>query len=399
MNKTCPHCGAPLPEEAAFCPVCAKSVNQRTEPTPPRRTARHLVWGCVAVVLIAAVLVGVWAWQRSSDSALTRADMAVLLAEALDYSAQDPDALLAAFSDTADLPDKQRSAIAAMIDTEIMNTTTDTTFSPNETLNRGQAAMLLWRCLGEPEPTRKELPFSDVHGEEEWYWAPVSALYKAGVFTADDAAGPNGEFLPEDPITGPVFEDWLGRHDLIQPVSSYHPPRGDQSWPGAEGESVDRFFIRPEMVELIAWKLQQDGQPEFASYDVKNLTDAQREAILDVTAETMTFTTFGGVPDKDIFDNNVPLTRAQAAVLLWWLVDCPEAPADAGRPFSDVVRGGPHSEWGDWPYDVSIAALWGEGILTLENAAVDGDAFDPAEDMLQADMDAWLAAAGIDVNG
>ena len=33
--KTCPHCGARMPEEAAFCPHCARSVNSRKEVTRP----------------------------------------------------------------------------------------------------------------------------------------------------------------------------------------------------------------------------------------------------------------------------------------------------------------------------------------------------------------------------
>lgn len=28
-RRTCPYCGAELPEEASFCPFCARSVNQR----------------------------------------------------------------------------------------------------------------------------------------------------------------------------------------------------------------------------------------------------------------------------------------------------------------------------------------------------------------------------------
>ena len=34
-EKVCPHCGAPLPEEASFCPRCAGSINRRTVLKPP----------------------------------------------------------------------------------------------------------------------------------------------------------------------------------------------------------------------------------------------------------------------------------------------------------------------------------------------------------------------------
>lgn len=35
MEKQCPHCGAALPKEAAFCPHCAQSVNKRTQARAP----------------------------------------------------------------------------------------------------------------------------------------------------------------------------------------------------------------------------------------------------------------------------------------------------------------------------------------------------------------------------
>ena len=35
MEHRCPHCGAPLPEQAAFCPHCAKSVHPRRTPRVP----------------------------------------------------------------------------------------------------------------------------------------------------------------------------------------------------------------------------------------------------------------------------------------------------------------------------------------------------------------------------
>ena len=34
-RRTCPYCGAELPEEASFCPFCARSVNQRQNVSPP----------------------------------------------------------------------------------------------------------------------------------------------------------------------------------------------------------------------------------------------------------------------------------------------------------------------------------------------------------------------------
>lgn len=64
MSKPCPHCGTLLPEEAAFCPVCVESINERTEPVPPKHISRRTRRRVLAVILAAAVLLGLWLWQR-----------------------------------------------------------------------------------------------------------------------------------------------------------------------------------------------------------------------------------------------------------------------------------------------------------------------------------------------
>ena len=53
-EKTCPCCGAPLPEEAAFCPHCATSINRRSKTKPPRLTPKRLV--LAALILLAILL-------------------------------------------------------------------------------------------------------------------------------------------------------------------------------------------------------------------------------------------------------------------------------------------------------------------------------------------------------
>ena len=58
MEKRCPHCGAALPGEAAFCPHCAQSVNRRNQakvPTPvPWRKA--LRFGLPVLVILGLLL-------------------------------------------------------------------------------------------------------------------------------------------------------------------------------------------------------------------------------------------------------------------------------------------------------------------------------------------------------
>lgn len=64
MEKKCPNCGAELPEGASFCPHCAQSINDRTEPVPPKPFPRKAVYAIIAVVVAAAVALGVWLMNR-----------------------------------------------------------------------------------------------------------------------------------------------------------------------------------------------------------------------------------------------------------------------------------------------------------------------------------------------
>ena len=51
--KTCPHCGAPLPEEASFCHNCAQTVNER-----------KALYSALIIVLVLALAVGGWLYTR-----------------------------------------------------------------------------------------------------------------------------------------------------------------------------------------------------------------------------------------------------------------------------------------------------------------------------------------------
>lgn len=53
--KSCPHCGASLPEEASFCPHCARAVNVRKESHPPRRIPVRVLYGVLLALAAAGV--------------------------------------------------------------------------------------------------------------------------------------------------------------------------------------------------------------------------------------------------------------------------------------------------------------------------------------------------------
>lgn len=59
--KACPHCGAVLPDEASFCPSCAKSVIIREKARRCKRLPVKAVFVFFAV--LAAVLLAVFIWS------------------------------------------------------------------------------------------------------------------------------------------------------------------------------------------------------------------------------------------------------------------------------------------------------------------------------------------------
>ena len=64
QQKTCPHCGAQLPDAASFCPHCAQSVTQRRELHPPRRLPRRVLRGALLVLVLGALAVTAWLYTR-----------------------------------------------------------------------------------------------------------------------------------------------------------------------------------------------------------------------------------------------------------------------------------------------------------------------------------------------
>ena len=78
MEKKCPYCGASLREEASFCPHCARSINARKQPHPPRyisgRALRSalILLGALAVVLLLAL------WLHTRPKIYDNGDAAIV---------------------------------------------------------------------------------------------------------------------------------------------------------------------------------------------------------------------------------------------------------------------------------------------------------------------------------
>ena len=64
----------------------------------------------------------------------------------------------------------------------VTNGTTATTFSPDDTCTRAQAVTFLWRAMGSPEPTSSTCQFTDVDSSDYYYKAVLWAVEK-GVTT------------------------------------------------------------------------------------------------------------------------------------------------------------------------------------------------------------------------
>lgn len=58
MEQKCPHCGADLPEGAAFCPHCAKDIHGRKKPGRPIPLQKKLLLGLLVLVVVIAVGAG-----------------------------------------------------------------------------------------------------------------------------------------------------------------------------------------------------------------------------------------------------------------------------------------------------------------------------------------------------
>lgn len=127
----------------------------------------------------------------------------------------------------------------------ITNGTTETTFSPEDTLTRGQFAALLWRLEGQPSADLH--PFDDVVAP--WQQGPVSWL-----FAEDITKGTSDtEFSPNDSVTRGQIATFLYRFQgspavTLDPASPAcgAPDPGD----GFDSLFIGHSFFRPMAEEM-----------------------------------------------------------------------------------------------------------------------------------------------------
>ena len=86
-------------------------------------------------------------------------------------------------------------AVSWALEHEITKGTSETTFSPNDTVTRAQAVTFLWRALGCPDVVAYYSPFSDV-SEDSYYFRAVLWAFENGITTGKT----NTIFGPDDPV-------------------------------------------------------------------------------------------------------------------------------------------------------------------------------------------------------
>jgi len=96
-------------------------------------------------------------------------------------------------------------AVQFVLEHELMNGTTETTFAPDETISRAMAVVTLYRLAGEPEVAFEQV-FDDV-SPECWFGDAVVWAYQQAIVQGDDDV----YFAPDEDITKEQFVIMLYR--------------------------------------------------------------------------------------------------------------------------------------------------------------------------------------------
>ncbi|KAB7705025.1 hypothetical protein F9802_15820 [Bacillus aerolatus] len=110
--------------------------------------------------------------QFSIAQPLKRVDGAIMIARSIDMD-------IPATWETpfADLPERAITAVSALHEAKIINGKTATSFAPNETMTRGELALILSKAYNLP-PTTEKSPFTDV---TDRYEDAVNRLVASGI--------------------------------------------------------------------------------------------------------------------------------------------------------------------------------------------------------------------------
>lgn len=310
-----------------------------------RRAAAFLITLCVLLTLLPAAL--------AAEGELTRAELAVLVYGKFQPEPPEEDP---GFTDIGTCTEEQREAINALAGAGILDGRADGTFDPWGSVTRVQAALILWRALGQPA-AGSEAPYADVPAHAE---IAVNALYGRGILTEADAA--EGKFLPDDPAAEETVSAWLARIDLLT---------------RAEFARMVYEKFRPAALPPEGEPAREEDFPDIGPVEAGEkdpCTDAQRAAIAALYAAYI----LDGESDGR-FHPGGAVTRAEAVVVLWRAAGRGDP---AGSP-SDIFNNVPENYRPAFNYLVSL------GVLTGADAA-DGD-FGLDVPASRADVERWLS--------
>ena len=153
-------------------------------------------------------------WGRRSAFQVSRTLLVAVVAASLLAGAPSPASGLAGFGDI-ESGRYYTEAVQWMVDRGITTGTSQTCFSPDRPVDRGQAAAFLFRMSGDSDPLPPH-PFVDVHAS--WQQDAVSWMYANGITTGTSAS----TYSPDDILTRGQLAALL--HRLAgEPDAGSHP--------------------------------------------------------------------------------------------------------------------------------------------------------------------------------
>ena len=274
---------------------------------------------------------------------------------------------------TGKVTDTQYNAIGVLCDQKILSGTTANTFSPDGTVTRAQAAVVIWRAAG--SPSNKEsitVPYKDID-TTLWYSPAIHSLYAMGVLDDTDM-DTSKAFRINDPATRADIEKWLFAYTAAW--------SGSGSGGSLEGIVVPGGASRADFVLSVYNVLSQsnrvkDEEEEHGTpfVDIADCTPQQQEAITYFySIEVISGTT------ETTFDPYAPASNAQVAKFLEQLS------AALGEDFSSAAATAfslPPANW----YASAVNFLVAEGVLTQEEARDEN--FNPHAPSFAAKIQTW----------
>lgn len=238
-------------------------------------------------------------------TALTLSFSATALAQQENFTASDSnvdvDPTDSVFNTTGDAPEETveepeptftdteghwgEDEIEAMGELGIVTGDPDGDFRPNDPLNRAEAAALIYRILGlpEPPPVPTESPFTDIENLDDWYVGYIAELKELGMVSGDEEGG------------------------------TYRP-----------GDNVNRAEFLTMAMNVYYYLADDDTKADIDELMDGPMTDAYVDLLDNVwfTGTVTAATELGFVQGKECdggkcFDAGAPITRAEATKILY----------------------------------------------------------------------------------